>query len=502
MKCTKKESKSNKNTIRILRVQKQKSMIKKIILSMTKDEARCLKLFLNRTTEGAHRKDIYLFDQLRRNNTPEDFLCEKLSGGNRNTYYRLKNRLKTDIGKSLLAQHATGSSEQEIINSYVLANLFFRRQEYEICGHYLSMAERKARQFQNLELLNLIYSDQIKLSRETLDKNPTELIEKRKMNRQELSKISELDDLLALLMFKIKASQNYATKSDNILDLLSETIKVHSSEAALRSSPIVRFKMYHGVSRILLQNQDFLSLETYLSETLNEFEQDQLFNKRNHDTKLQMLTYLCNAFFENEKYSGSLECAEKLLLAMREFNYLLYDKYVFYYYSVLYYNHSVTDPPKALKILLEASEDDVIKKDAINTTFILLQLTVYYVTQTTYEKAHEQLKQLLVSSGFDKLDDALIIKIALLELLILSEIGEVNAMEECLIKMKKHQSKHNWKEKGCQREGIMLSVIELLTMNRSPKEEQTLAGLIADLGTTNNRSDLINYSDWLKRRSL
>ena len=48
----------------------------------------------------------------------------------------------------------------------------------------------------------------------------------------------------------------------------------------------------------------------------------------------------------------------------------------------------------------------------------------------------------------------------------------------------------------------MLSVIELLTMNRSPKEEQTLAGLIADLGTTNNRSDLINYSDWLKRRSL
>lgn len=467
---------------------------------MSKDEARSLKLFLNRTNEGNQRKDINLFNQIRKNKTTEAALCEKLSGGNKNTFYRLKNRLKTDIGKSLLVQHSTGSAEQEIFNNYMLSNHFYRRQEYEISGHYLILAERKALKFQNLELLNLIYSDQIKLARETLDKNPKDLIEKKKKNIKELNKISELDDLLAVLMYKIKTSQNYANRSDGILDLLSETIKENSSHEALKSNRSVRFKMYHGVSRTLLQNQDFLSLETYLIETINEFKKDQLFNKRNHDTKLQMLTYLCNALFKNEKYSDSLLCAENLLIAMREFNYQLYDKYIFYYYSVLYYNHSVADPGRALKILIEASEDDVIKRNPINSTFILLQLTVYYFTQQEHEKALEQLKNLHNNDGFEKLDEALKIKISILELLILLETNKIQPMEEHLRKMKTSRTKQNWNKKGCQREEIMLSVVELLTISRLPEDENMLNVLIKELEALDSRPDLVSYSDWLNRR--
>jgi hypothetical protein len=91
-----------------------------------------------------------------------------------------------------------------------------------------------------------------------------------------------------------------------------------------------------------------------------------------------MLTYLCNALFKNDKHENSLLRAEQLLVAMREFNYALYDKFVFYYYNILYYNYCVLDREKALKILTEASKDDVIRRNPINNTFILLQLAVFY----------------------------------------------------------------------------------------------------------------------------
>ena len=71
-------------------------MIRQIIKSLTKDEVRSLKLFLNRTNESAERKDIYLFDQLRKHSKGEEEICKQLYGNNKNNYYRLKNRLKEE----------------------------------------------------------------------------------------------------------------------------------------------------------------------------------------------------------------------------------------------------------------------------------------------------------------------------------------------------------------------------------------------------------------------
>ena len=159
-------------------------MIRKIIRSLTKDEVRSLKLFLNRTNESSERKDIFLFDQLRKQNKGEEEICEQLYGNNKNNYYRLKNRLKEDIGRSLLSQHSKATPDQEAINDYLLANQFFRKQEHEIAAHYLKKAEKRAAQIHNLELLDIIYSEQIKLARETLNVNPERIIETKKKEQE------------------------------------------------------------------------------------------------------------------------------------------------------------------------------------------------------------------------------------------------------------------------------------------------------------------------------
>ncbi len=476
-------------------------MLQKIIESLTKDEVRNVKLFLNRTNESADRKDIYLFDQLRKFQKDEAQVATKLYGDNKNSFYRLKNRLKEDIGKSLLVQHSKSSAEQDVINDYLLASHFFSKREYEITRHYLGRAERKAHQIHNLELLDLIYSEQIKLERETVLNNPEELIRKKRDNRNQLNKLSELDDLLAMLMYRIKVSQNYASKSDTVLDLLSETIHDYSSEENLKANPVVRFKIYHGVSRILLQNQDFVSLEAYLKETLISFEQDKLFNKRNHDTKLQMLTYLCNALFKNEKYQESLDWAEKLLVAMREHNYLLYDKYLFYYYNSLYYNYTVLDGQKSLKILMEASEDEVIQQEPLNLTFIILQMAVYYFDDENYKRARKELIKLQMNDGFEKLDVGFRIKVLLLEIMAAVELEDSDFVESKLRRLRAAYGQINWNEVGCAREDILGQIIPLLIIARNEKEEVLLSHLVANLRSTDARADLVNYHDWINKKT-
>ncbi|MBK8413965.1 MAG: hypothetical protein IPL22_05265 [Bacteroidetes bacterium] len=98
-------------------------------------------------------------------------------------------------------------------------------------------------------------------------------------------------------------------------------------------------------------------MEEYLLRTYKEFTKLELFNKNNHDTKLQMLTYLVNSLFKNDKLKLSLQYTELLHDAMMEFGKSLYDKYLFFYYNSLVINYSKLDKEKAIQVLEDIREN-------------------------------------------------------------------------------------------------------------------------------------------------
>ncbi|MBL7882777.1 MAG: hypothetical protein JNL69_01810, partial [Bacteroidia bacterium] len=268
-----------------------------LIAVMNKEEIRHYKLFIKRTSIQNERKDEILFDYTKRNF--ENFNEEKISTilynkEDKNAYYRLKNRLLEDIGKSLLLQHYKDNSTNIIVNYILLSRLFLTKGQFKICNYYLIKGVGKAIEKEYLEWLDIIYTDFIKLSHETLEINPEEYIKKRKLNRGKLLKLQEIDDILAMLIYRIKTSQNYSSKNTVITTLLQKTINDFSKSKDVKNSPVLRFKIYDSVSRILLQQQNYLSLEKYLIKTYHEFNKEKLFNEQNHNTKLQLLTYLTN----------------------------------------------------------------------------------------------------------------------------------------------------------------------------------------------------------------
>jgi hypothetical protein len=480
-------------------------ILQNIIGVMNKEEIRHFKLFINRT-EKESRKDELLFDYIRQNYPEynEQKIQNKLySSNDKNALYRLKNRLLEDIGKSLSLNYYDTSVLNYISGNLALARLFRQKGQFKIAFYYLRKAEKKATEKENIDWLDIIYGDFIQLSHETLDINPEEYIRKRKANRSKLNKINEIDDILAALIYRIRSSQNFAKKNTEILDLLQKTVNDFSKSKEVKTSPVLRFKIYNSVSRILLQQQNFSSLEKYLLKTFTEFSNEKLFDKNNHDTKLQMLTYLINSLFKNGKIDLSLEYAERLRLAMLEFNGTLKDKYQFYYYNSLVINYSVKDTGKAINILHEAKNNEVIKKLPMYNVFVYLNLSVLNFGIENFKEALKHLVKPLLEDAFSNLDEAFRFKLAVFELMIRYELKDFDYLEHKAERLKK-EYKHILKKSEYKTQLSMIGILEKMIRTENIKKDKLLLRQVNDLireKDLSQDSDIVNYANWLRKKA-
>jgi hypothetical protein len=476
-----------------------------VIGNMNKEEIRNFKLFINRTEKASERKDELLFDIIRKQfpDYDEDKALKKLYGTDeKNALYRLKNRLFEDIGKSLTLHYYDSTDHNIILNSILLSRLFQSKGQAPTAYYYLNKAFRKANEHEHLEWLDIIFGEFIKLSHETLEINPEEYIEKRKDNRAKLNIVQEIDDILAALIYRIKVSQNFAKQNTEILQLLQKTVNDFAKSKDVKNSPVLRFKIYQSVSRILLQQQDYKSLEKYLLKTYGEFTKEKLFNKNNHDTKLQMLTYLINSLFKNQKIDLSLEYVNKLKEAMNEFGGQLYSKYLFYYYNSLVINYSVKNIDKAIEILHEAKNDASIKKLPIYSVFVYLNLAVLNFDKKNFKESLKHLVKPMIEDAFRHLDEAWHLKLAVFELMIRYELADIDYLEHKSERVKKEYASLLKKEEYA-RQQQMISVLEMMVTSTGIKKDKQLLNRINVLldgmmKESSSDTDIINYSQWLQ----
>lgn len=483
-------------------------MLYELINSLNKAEVRHLKIFLNRTATKGSRKDIELFDYARKHypKHEDNVVFRALYGPEqKNAFYRLKNRLQDDINKSVTLQYYHSSEFNQTLFLITLSRHYQSKGEEKITYHYLKKAEKKALEMLSYDLLDIIYSDYIRFSQETLSINPEQYITKRKENRTKLNRIREIDDILAVLVYRIKLSQNFSQQNYQIIELLQKTIDDFSQEVNIKETPQLRFRIYHAVSRILLQQHDYKSLEEYLLLTLKEFTDENLFNKNNHDTKLQLLTYLSNALFKNKKHKTSLKFAEKLKKAMAEYNNLLHDKYLFYYYNALVNNYSEVDEDKAISILQEAIVNNKINLVIPHSRIIFnLNLSLQYFDKKEFKLANKCIVKLKLDDRYTSLDDAFKLKIAIAELIIRFEQNDHDYVEKQIGVLKK-QYVSLLKDVAYFRQREVLDILSKLIYCQNLASDKNLLkqidGLTRSMETEEaGDSDILNYNSWLKAK--
>jgi tetratricopeptide (TPR) repeat protein len=237
-------------------------------------------------------------------------------------------------------------------------------------------------------------------------------------------------------------------------------------------------------------------------KTFTEFTREKLFNQNNHDTKLQMLTYLINSLFKNSKIDLSLQYAELLKLSMEEYNGILKDKYLFYYYNSLVINYSEKDIDKAIEILKEAKNNEVIKKLPIYNVFVHLNLSVLNFGRGTFKEALKNLIKPLMEDAYSNLDEAFRFKLAVFELMIRYELKDHDYLEHKISRLKK-EYKIILKKPEYSTQWEMINIMGKMIYSGNLTKDKPLlkrVNLLISSASNRNDSDIVDYSAWLKKK--
>jgi hypothetical protein len=479
-------------------------LLNKVIAVMNKEEVRNFKLWLNSTNASSGRKDILLFDYIRKSGDKydESLVFKKLyTESDKNSFYRLKNRLLEDIGYNLSLLHFSKHESNYVYLLLGLYNIFISRNEPDIALFYLKRAEKRALQIENFELLDIIYASFVKLSGDHTGINPEHYIGQRKENAVRLDKIRETDQALAAVTYRLKLSQNYGKRDVELLKLLDSTIQEFAADDSVRQSKTFQTRIFRAVSQILIQNHNFIELEKFMLTTYEKFLSEKWFDKSNHETKIQMLIYIINATFKNRKFRESLDYAETLGEELSAYNDLLYKKFVFYYYNALVINYTQTDLARGLKALDEAEREMKDIKNSYYDFFILLNKASLLFYQRKTNDAIKNLVRLYVNDHYKNTDASFKIKIVVAECIMQYESGDEESALKRVEQVKK-QFKAQLVSDDFKRERFVLKLLPEIISNDQLEEGSKLYNEIAkfvNLKVEESVEDgeVLRYRAWL-----
>jgi hypothetical protein len=479
-------------------------ILNSIVSVMNKEEVRHFKLWLNSTNASDLRKDILLFDYIRKadDKYDEDFIFGKLyTEKTKNSFYKLKHRLQEDIACNLALLHFGKHESNNLFLFLSLYNIFVSRNEPNIALYYLKKAEKRGLQTENFELLDIIYANFVRLSSDLTEINPEAYILKRKENAIKLNKIRETDQVLAAVTYRMKLSQNYGKRDVGLLKLLDNTIKEFAQDDAIRHSKTFQTRVFRAVSQTLIQNHNFDELEKFMLITYGKFRDEKWFDKTNHETKIQMLIYIINATFKNRKYRESLDYAESLGEELSAYNNLLYDKYLFYYYNALVINYAQIDLARGLKALDEAEREMKGKKNSYYDFFILLNKASLLFFQRKTNDAIRNLTKLYGNDHYKKTDVSFKVKIVVAECIMQYESGDETTTLKRVEQVKK-QFAIQLATDDFRREGFILKVLPELIASGSLDANKKLLNdikkfVLAPVKGSVEDGEVLRYRAWL-----
>lgn len=478
-------------------------ILQDFIKSLAKEELKSYKLYSKRTHNFENRKDIELFESIKKNSEESDVfhhhaIYKKTKPDTK--YYRLKNKITDDLGV-VLTNLNHRKPEIDVLHLLALAKIFNQKKQFTLSFHYLKLAERKAIDKEDYSILEAIYEQMIRLSMLVVEITPTEIIAKRNENNQRLKLLQDLENNLAVLSYEVKTTQNLTSKKA-IADWLKQTLKSTIKLSYVKNSPHLRIKVFQNLSRLMLLLNDYQSLEQYLKLCLVEFEHDQLFTKNTHDVKLQLLVYLCNASFMLQKHDQSLEYAVILHHSLLQYNKSQFNQYIFYYYNILVNNYMKTNLEKAVQTLNEAQQQVVIKNNPEQYFYVLNNLAISYFDLKKFKLAAKQFGQMYVSQNYKTLDAKFKIKLLIFELVTKIELEDYSVCLKLWATIKKNVSEIKDKD-SLKYDLSLLKILEHFLHQEDIRWRPLKPEIMAfskKFSEIENQSELINYTNWLNAK--
>jgi hypothetical protein len=481
-------------------------IVRQIIQSLSKEEARAFKIFLNRIQTQTDRKVEQLFDAYRNAKADaidDSKLIRKMFGtDNRNAYYQLRNRLREYIDRSL-NDFYFGREEVYLLQLIGLGRMAFQRQQYVIGWDYLKRARKIALQEDQLDLADLVLGEMIKIAVFVPGTNPEELIEERSSIRKKLQALRELDEILTVLGYRLAISQQTGKSDEGLNATLESVLSRYLQDEVLRRDATFRVRLMEGVCQVLLQKHAYAAMADYLGTEMPPAIAASWFGKAQHETKLKLLTWWTNSLFKAGRLKDSLRVSDLLRLAMDEYDGFLADKYFIFYNSARVYVNSVLNLPEAIRILEEILANTALEKHPLYSLLVHLNLSLCLYETGDLKKALRVLSRLYVHPAYPQADAIFRFKIGISEIILRATQEQWETIGHRTLQLAKDLQQVPEDFEGKPRLSSFLKIMASLA-RRDGDVSKVLRTQIDEWikthGATAIESDVINYTSWLKSR--
>lgn len=418
-------------------------ILERIVENLTSDEVRRFKILSNRFKADEEKKLLVLFDAIRAGSFKdiEDDVITQFYGStdakSKNSYYRLRNKLLSNLEKSLLFYHFNYKNSIESYSNIQLSILFRERGLYREAFHNLKKAEKVAQDQDQFNVLEVIYDEMVKLATKTNFQVDIEsILKRRRENLQKIEILRANSEILGMVTQNLtKRNYSRSKKSQSVIESL-ESIKNRLEEHKdIFQSASGKIMVMKAVVSILIQKSAYRELEQYVKKTFEDFQEEKLFNKENHATRLLMRIWRINALqklLELQEASYEIDLLKEEVKMYKKQN---FNEFAFYYYTSNVYTLKLLGHlDQAGNTLKEAFNHKEILQNEISELYLLISLADQYFSEERFEEAKEVLNKIISHRGINSLDEELRFYIHIFEV--------VNAYEAKAYDLAESRHKH------------------------------------------------------------
>jgi tetratricopeptide (TPR) repeat protein len=388
-------------------------ILERVIENLTSDEVRRFKILSNRFKADEEKKVLILFDAIRTGNFKEieEDVIQQLYGKTdsraKNNYYRLRNKLMSNLEKSLLFYHFNYKNTIESYSYIQLATLFKERGIYREAYHYLKKAEKVATAYDQFNILEVIHDEMVQLASRDVDVDIQDILQKRRENLRKIEIQRSSSEVLGVILQEIrKLNFTRGKQSESVIEMLEKTKRDLEEHQDIFQSASGKEAIYKAVSTILLKKGAYRELEKYIVTAQKEFEENKFFDRNNHSTRILMRVWRINSLAKLLELSQVKKELPLLWKELKMFSKQNFNEYVVYYFRSKILNETfLGNLDEAAKAVEKAAATRPITHNPINELYLLISQADLYFNQELFAKAFEALRKTLSHKKFNTLDE-------------------------------------------------------------------------------------------------
>ena len=417
--------------------------LKEIVDTLSREDRKEFRIFINRQKNKKDRKDRDLFDLLQADRElHSDELLKKLyPDNNRQAYHALRKRLfrhLTDfiVLKRIEDDTTTAASVMGLIS---LSQFLFDKNADRLAWEFIRKAERTATNSEQHDLLNSVYNLQITQAHSEYGDPLEQIIVKYRENKS----LADEDERANMAYSLIKQQLNEVRLQGKEIDfdnIVQEVLEEHQLFQAMAKRPGMLYKVISILRSAILAKKDYFSFEPYLIVQYEKMNREVGFSRNHHYYQVSLLYMIAHVLYRNKKFEKSIQYLRNLHEHLEAYNKSLHQRFYPRYALLLAANNTYLGRnQEAVDILVQISSDKQVRLQPSDELNIQLNLSVYYFQQEQFRDANRSLIKIGHTDKWceKKMGKEWVLRKNMVEMLVQYELGNDDIAENRIRSMER-----------------------------------------------------------------